>query len=69
MSYKYSREMGVATFFLPRYGHSPPGCGCFRGEFSFCGCERGMSSVRTKTQLAHHKTKKWGYTANGKKVD
>src|SRR5690606_36340764 len=29
---------------------------------------RGTRAVRTKTQLAQYKTKKWGYTAKRKKV-
>ncbi|MCC2598291.1 hypothetical protein [Sphingobacterium sp. FBM7-1] len=38
------------------------------GQVGFCGYGRGTSAVRTKTQLAQYETKKWGYTAKGKKV-
>ncbi|MGJ1341566.1 hypothetical protein [Sphingobacterium spiritivorum] len=38
------------------------------GQVGFCGCGRGTRAVRTKTQLAQYETKKWGYTAKGKKV-
>lgn len=38
------------------------------GQDGFCGYGRGTRAVRTKTQLAHYKTKNRGYTTRGKKV-
>lgn len=56
------KEKGVATFFLLGCYRVPEGMGWLPGKFGFCGAARGTRAVRTKTQLAHHQTKKMGYT-------
>ncbi|WP_185214079.1 hypothetical protein [Sphingobacterium mizutaii] len=61
-------KKGVATFFLPGCCPFPQGSGGFRASWFLWVRHRGTRAVRTKTQLAHYKTKKWGYTPKGKKV-
>ena len=65
---RFAGEKGSCDLFPTRMLPVPAGIGLLPGKFGFCGYGRDTSAVRTKTQLAQYETKKWGYTAKGKKV-
>ncbi|WP_312362433.1 hypothetical protein [Sphingobacterium sp.] len=62
---RYAGEKGSCDLFPTLVQTCSIGAGLFRGKLVFVGT---AGAVRTKTQLAQYKTKKWGYTARGKKV-
>ncbi|QQD14387.1 hypothetical protein [Sphingobacterium sp. UDSM-2020] len=62
---RFAGEKGSCDLFPTLVQTCSIGVCLFRGKLVFVGTAR---AVRTKTQLAQHETKKWGYTAKGKKV-
>ena len=62
---RFAGEKGSCDLFPTLVQTCSIGVGLFRGKLVFVGTAR---AVRTKTQLAHYKTKKRGYTPKGKKA-
>jgi len=62
---RFAGEKGSCDLFPTLVQICSIGVGLFRGKLVFVGTAR---AVRTKTQLAHYKTKNRGYTTRGKKV-
>lgn len=62
---RFAGEKGSCDLFPTLVQIRSTGVGLFRGKLVFVGT---AGAVRTKTQLAQYETKKWGYTAKGKKV-